>query len=164
MVIANATDAQVANATDVTPSLDEVSKGDDKQLPVDQEFRKRRLRDLLEQHFDDNKTALGQFLGYENGTYIGQMLGKGTGRPIGEKMIERIETRGGGRFFGWFATHNAISEMALQIAKKFDSGVPDPLREATYAKIIGEIEFAADAYRRARSEPAPSPKPEPRPG
>lgn len=70
-----------------------------------QEFRKTRLRELV-QEFGGN-TALAKRLGYSNGSHIGNLLSGY--RPITEKFIAKVEAVL--RVPGWFSqsAHNLVS-------------------------------------------------------
>jgi hypothetical protein len=124
--------------------------------PPDQPYRIKRLQDLLDgADFRGNKAALGKFLSYDSGAYVRQMLAGE--RPILEKTIHAIETAQNGRYAGWFSQPQARTELAMQIAERFDREVPESLRQATYAQIMNQIRFAADAARSARSDAVPAP-------
>lgn len=128
-------------------------------LALDQPFRIRRLQELLDhEDFGGNKAALGRFIGYQSGAYVRQMLAGE--RPIHETTIEQIEAAHGGKYAGWFAKGASPSAPAMQLAKLFDERVPEPLRQATYAAIVSQIDLAVAVARAAAKEmPAPSPTP-----
>lgn len=66
----------------------------------------------------------------------------------------------------WLATGDgeprpkaALSSIAESIGRAFDNRVPEALREATYAQILGAIMFAEEAGRASTPAPAPSERP-----
>lgn len=53
----------------------------------------------------------------------------------------------------------SLSSIAETIGKAFDSRVPEPLREATYAQILASIMFAEEAGRAPFVAPTPTERP-----
>ena len=81
-----------------------------------QQFRLKRLGDLLDTHFDGNRTEFGKFLGYKDGAFVRQMLA-GT-RPISEKTVEKIESH---RIYKeWFSDEpTELSPDEIELIKQY---------------------------------------------
>lgn len=128
MLIANATAAQVANATDAGARLWNVLKA------PEQDFRRARLADLLDHpDFGGRKVALGRALGYDSGAFVSQML-RGD-RPISEKTVQQVESMSNGKFRGWFTVApTRLSPHALRVAQLFDD-LPPGKRRIAYAMV-----------------------------
>lgn len=118
-----------------------------------EDYRRARLAALVKHQDFGGKASLGRALGYKDGAYVRQMI-QGE-RPITEKLVDQIETMLGGRFSGWFQRQpDELSELALDLAKRFDQHVPEAIRRSTHTLILAQIEHAAAAARLPRDAPA----------
>ena len=86
-----------------------------------QKNRISKLQELLDAHFNGNKTDLGKFLGYKDGAFVRQLISGE--RTISEKTIEKIEANRS--FKGWFSTDLKVPGVAP------DNEVAQPLPQTT---------------------------------
>ncbi len=99
---------QVADAALPVDTLEDMAS-QSRKLEQQQEWRRKRLAELVKEKFGGNETELGRAMGYKDGAFVRQMLAdpqvSAAARKITEKTIAKIESLRG--LAGWFAQAQA---------------------------------------------------------
>lgn len=95
------------------------------------EFRRRRMQQAIDTHFDGNETAFGRSVGYKDGAFVRQMLA--ADKAITEKTVAKIE-KAIPKLYGWFAVEPSNVDLGPDL--KAFRAVPN----------VGEVKGGQDGY------------------